>query len=881
MVKFLENPKSPQGTASESFQEIGQGINELIGNYRKAKSFEKIGSQLPENQKAIWDSLDLSMKEKLAPSIFTNIQKRAEAQAKTKEKLLSGSKKYIKGEIPDDMRLAVDSVAERYSELINEGMPQHEARDQAVSEVRDFLHKKTAAEKKSFQDKIDKIIGGFKAKEPEYDKEEKAKETGSSPFGGILGGSLMEGLLTPKEDPLAKQMRPKGSEYQYGIASTGAKHPLQMVAGVPIRAAQGIESLMDILSLGQGKALAQMLTGKDSFSESLRDVTGISQLPPEAQEDIDVFGDVANLFIPWGKLGGKGLAAAQEEQVAQATGRPRPPVQEKQVTGASPKQLAMREALPPAASKAPIPKGVPPAQANLQGRVAKAPETATEMRVSRTEPEKRIYPRLQNVQVREQQLKAHPKYVEEIEADAAKRAEQAAARVPKTVKGKDSQKLRIHAAEKELPEVRDSYFKAAARVRALEDEVARLSGAQKESAETLLELAKKDLDDAQFHYQSAFKNLKGGSRRAGPDEMRNAARKKLLDIENAVAEGEEYKLAKMDYSPDLIKEANRISKRKKLPHMKGDDFYNNVHETYMKEYKGRLGKINDEIGKLAKDPSMSSLSRRHQLGKEKDIINKMIESAEAEKKIHYHKFGLREMAERHKATERFKQLQKAEGKPAVKEVAQQKMWKTRIQEAKTPEARAQVIDEGVEKIAAKDPKNAEKVKAEGETLKESVDEMFGRKEPKSPPPPPKKPPEPPLPKGEELFKGKSADEVAKKAKNILRDFQNFMDNLLKKVPIIGKSQIGRDLMTGAFTALWDEFRKEYDVRMSGSVVVAATLGRAKGSGTRVLGNQLAKWAIKEYKIYRAESLYRNLKSKEFYEYPPSIRKEAEKRALGS
>lgn len=861
MVKFLERPKSKQEQRAEALEGVGRGIDELIGNYQKAKSFEKIGSQLPENQKAIWDSLDIGMKEKLAPSIFSNIQKRAEAQVKAKEKLLSGSKKYIKGEIPDDMRLAVDSVAERYSELINEGLPQHEARDQAVSEVRDFLQKKTAAEKKSFQDKIDEIIGGFRGKEPVYDKEEKAEEKGSLPYGGILGGSLMEGLISPKEDPLAKQLRPKGSEYQYGLASTGAKHPLQMAAGVPIRAAQGLESVMDILSLGQGKALAQMLTGKDSFSESLRDVTGISKLPPEAQEDIDIFGDVANMVIPWGKLGGKGLAAAQEEQVAQATGRPRPPVQPKQVTGAAPKQIAMREA-------------VPPKQANLKGRVAKAPETPTEMRVARTEPEQRIYPRLQNVQVREQQLKSYPKYVEEIKADAEKRAEQAASRVPKTVKGKDSQKLRIHAAEKELPEVRDSYFKSAARVRALEDEVVKLSGAQREAAETMLELAKKDLDDAQFHYQSAFKNLKGGSRRAGPDEMRDAARKKLLDIENSVAEGEEYKLAKMDYSPDLIKEAKRISKGKKLPHMKGDDFYNNVHETYMKEYKGRLEKINDEIGKLAKNPSMNSLSRRHQLGKERDIINKMIESAEAEKKIHYHKFGLREMAERHKATERFKQLQKAEGKPAVKQVAQEKMWKSRIQEAKTPEARAQVIDEGVEQIAAKDPKNAEKIKAEGETLKESINQ------PKSPPPHPKKPPEPPLPKGEEIFKGKSADEAAKKAKNILRDFQNFMDNLLKKVPIIGKSQIGRDLITGAFTALWDEFRKEYDVPMSGSVVVAATLGRAKGSGTRVIGNQLAKWAIKEYKIQRAESLYRNLKSKEFYEYPPSIRKEAEKRING-
>lgn len=546
---------------------------------------------------------------------------------------------------------------------------------------------------------------------------------------------------------------------------------------------------------------------------------------------------------------------------------------------------------------------------SIKGKVTEAPETATEKRIERIRPEQRIYPRLQNVELREQQLKNHSKYVQEMETDAAERAARAEARVPKTVKGMDSQRIRIHEAEKQWPVTQEAYNKAAGRVRALEDEVVKLKGPARESAETLLEMAKKELDDATFDLKQAWENLEGTNYRATVQEMRDAARKKIQDIQDAIAEGVEYNIHKRDYSPDLITKANAISKSKKLPSARTSDFYTQVHDEYANEYRNRVAQIDNELKGVAKTPA--GMYEARNLQKEKDILNKMIKSAEAEKTIQNRRFGLREMAERHKAQERFKQLKQEGGKQEVTKVAQERMWKERIEKAKTPEERGSVVDEAVEQIANEHPQQAERIRAEGQKLKDSIEDLFAPRESKAPPsvkgertqiggghkkppPPPPKPPgapggEPPpkgpgkgIPTEEELANSSSKDTV-KKGKNLFEKYVEDIKELKENFPYIWRSKIGQDVIVGAATATWDEFRKgeDYDIPITGAQMASIGLGHPRGSPLRVATNTFVKWLYKQGRIAGASEALRKKDSVKFNSYSPSVKKTAKHRVYGS
>lgn len=862
MVQFLDLPRQ-RSTGEKLMQGLGlaaQSIPDMIGAYEKSKSLKKIGDTLPKEQKDIWDSLDVDTQTKLAPGIFTSIRQKDTAMQKN----IDESRKFLGSSLPKSVYNKFgDKIDPIYKENLRKGMTRDEAREDAWAQVK-------AGEKggSSWMDLLGfpgALFKGGQAQPAAPGTEQGAEETPSAM------GNAWDFLTRERSQDPESALR-KGMSGDLERAGRAAQALLPTGVGLAEQAAS-----LGLLPLAQQKSPRltprELLANEKPFksekyfntpSEMIAEKLMEGMTPEQKQqfqEDMMVQGIAATVAGLAAGARPKGPGAISPTEVL-------PPER------AAPKALTNRPTIAQTPSKA-APKPVVPkekaAPAELKGRVTEAPETATEMRVERAKPEERIYPRLENVELREKQLKNFPKYVEEINTDAAERAARAEKREPKTVKGRQSQQIRIHEAEKKYLIAQESYNKAAGRVRALEDEVVKLKGETREAAETLLELARKDLDDATFNLKQAYENLTGVNVRAGIEEMRTAARNKMQQIQDAIAAEEEYKIAKMDYSPDLIAKANAISKSKPLPKARQSDFYTQVHDVYANEYRNRVSEIDKELKELPK--TMAGMSKARHLQQEKDILNKMIKSAEAEKTIQNRRFGLREMAERHKAQERFKKLQKDGAKPEVSKVAQEKMWKGRMEEAKTAEERAAVVDDAVEQVANEQPEKAARIRDEGEKLKDSIENLFKPRESKAPPSvkgektrmgdghkkPPPPPPEAPsagkgagIPSKEEILgKPKSAAEAAKNGLNYLRDIQKKIDDMLSKIPIIGKYWFVRDMIFGAVSVGFDLLHKETDFPFTGADAVSVIAGRPGYGGLRHIarkfGKEATKWGIKWFK----------------------------------
>lgn len=411
---------------------------------------------------------------------------------------------------------------------------------------------------------------------------------------------------------------------------------------------------------------------------------------------------------------------------------------------------------------------------NLSNRVSReAPETATLKRVERAEPEKKIFPTKERMATRETQLKEFPKYEAEIAQDAAERAARAESRIPKTEVGKASQRLRAEEAMRNLPKAEEGFRKAIARVRALEDEAATLSGAAKERANALIELSKNELRDAEFALKQSRENLTGQSVRTGLAEMREAAQKKMLDIASKLEKGEEVILSKADYNPEMIHKAKEISKKRSLPAVKQDDFYTQVHKEYGDQYKKQLQRIEQELKDLPK--TMVSAEQYNALKKERDILKKLADQTDAEQKIHRHKLGLREAQERHKAAERLKELKKSEGHPKVEQVAKAKIEEA-IRNPLGKEAEDLAKEAGVPKEEIGKAKS--EFKKAWEEVKEKTQE----------------------PKKAKEAKGKKAPPAGK---NLAKELKRFSRNIQKQRFYFAfmKTPVGREILFALATSV--------------------------------------------------------------------------------
>ena len=532
--------------------------------------------------------------------------------------------------------------------------------------------------------------------------------------------------------------------------------------------------------------------------------------------------------------------------------------------------------------------------------------SATQMRVARLAPETKIFKTGEQTQILETQLKNHPKYAAEIAADAEKRAQRL--NKPLSPPQIATQQAKMAAAEAELPVAREGYERAVARVRALEEEIAKMPAALAESQKSLLEAAKNELNDAEFYFSQILNNAKTGESRVGLEQMRDAARKKMIDFADKIAEGEVIQLKKRDYNPEFIKKATALSKKKPLPSTKGDDFFTRVHDAYAQEYANRARQIQEELKIPAK--GLSELNEKRKLAQELDLLKKMIQHADSESIIHRHNLALRQMQQRKLASERLKTTTTlGEKEPKIESLAKEKMFSQRLESASTPVERAQIVDEAVEMAVSQNPKMAKVIEKEGQELKNIVEEMVSR-EPKAPPsvkgekvpfreaggegggtkpPRPESPTMPggePLPRGAEMRPKADQKVRAKRALSWIKKIQFGVESALRKVPIMGKYWFTRDIMIGAISAAIDELKKDAEIPAVSSRDLTLFLGRsplnAKGlwrAGIRKISKNIMKEVIGTYKVAKAASHYRKHETQKFKEYSPSVQKKAKEKAI--
>lgn len=499
---------------------------------------------------------------------------------------------------------------------------------------------------------------------------------------------------------------------------------------------------------------------------------------------------------------------------------------------------------------------------NFSNRISKeAPKTGTELRVSRAAPEEKMFKTKEHISTRESQIRSHPRYEEEITRDAAERTKRAEKVVgPKATATMEG---RIHEAQKAIPHIQDSVAKAAARVRALEDHIAKLSPDAAKQAESLLSAARKELTDSEFQLKQVLNNAKTGEARVGLEDMRKAAQKKMVGITDTVAEGGEVALKKADYNPEHIKEASKITKSKKLPATKQHDYYTQVHDEYITQYRNRLGQLESESSKLAAEKSMANVYKRQRIAKEKEVLNKLIESAEAQNTIHRHKLALRETAARHQAKQRFGELKKIEGAPKVQKVSSEKMYREKAPEIKTAEGREKLAEEIVEDTAsqAKDPKIAQSIRNEKGSLKDALEEVRLKNEKIA----------------EDLANGVSPQKAKSKADQIFNDLSKSYKKFMKDLPFL--SRHGVEALTGFLTGLLDSLRKDLGAPFSTTTILASVLGAQRRAPSRILGNALAQTLVKKWKISNAADAYKKGDDEKLSGYSTSIKKEARKKAF--
>jgi hypothetical protein len=509
---------------------------------------------------------------------------------------------------------------------------------------------------------------------------------------------------------------------------------------------------------------------------------------------------------------------------------------------------------------------------SLKGKVFKEiPSAATESRIERLSPKERLFETKRQQDVLKSQLKQYPRYAEEIAKDAAEMA----ARREKILgpKALETKAQKIEYFEKQLPGVKKDFEKAIGRVRALEDQLAK-QPELKEQIKPLIDAATQQLKESEFLLKQTLNNAKTGSSKVGFEAMREAAQKKVLDVEAKIGEGLDVELPLRDYNPEFVRQAKQLAKKKPIPATKIDDYFTQVHEGYAQVYRDRLNKLDAEIAKLAETRTFPSLHARQQLHKERQVLKKLVDHVDAENAIHRHKLALRQTHERKLAQERLGKLRPTEGKPKVAEAASPQIKEMgRISESmKTSEGRNKIANDFVEKMASKNKKIGENLQKEKSSVSEALNDVKKYSE-----------------EAKEALKtapqARTETEAVQKSKAIVHRIRNQMDKLLSKVPLLGKTAEGRDFLVGIIASMFGEFAKENDLPMGSSTIASALLGKRGGAGTRIIGNAFGKWAIKKWKIMNAKSAYKKendeLVDKYRKRYGSKIMKEAREELYGT
>lgn len=480
-------------------------------------------------------------------------------------------------------------------------------------------------------------------------------------------------------------------------------------------------------------------------------------------------------------------------------------------------------------------RAVPQALRRAEGSISKElPKGATLPRIERAAPEGKLFKRAEQEGIREQQLKLHPKYAEEIASDAAERAARLEAKMPKTAVGEAGVAKRMSIAEAELPKAKELYQKAISRVRGLENELARgVPEAQKAASESLYNMAVKELNDAEFYLKTVLNNSKTGEGRVGLEQMRQSARNKMLKIEDEVLSGHEAKLSPRDYNPETIKKAKSLEKKKPLPASRHEDYFTQVHEGYANEYRQRIADLDRELEKLKRVPGMAPLQRGIQINREKDVLKKLTDHIDAENAIHRHKMGLRETHQRQVAKERLGEFTKQAGEKRVKDLAKEAL--------SSPEKAAQATETAFEEAMnqAKSGAARETLAAEKAGVKDRMQKAASERILNVP----------------GTVTGKDAQ---KSAFRIMENIQEVIKSLKGEGPTFFQTRIGKDLLFGVGGQLIGEVLHEFDIPVSQSAAISAILGgTTKGAGTRYIIGALTKALINKSKKSKYKEALRN------------------------
>lgn len=826
-------PRMPS-TGEKLMQGLGlaaQSIPDIIGEYRQSKQLEE-ERQRTQTQKLLGSST------KDVPSFLKTYHPSLHANPLASKQITDLYRNIIQENPDADPYEAQNLAIQQYRDLL--ALPEGSQREKAVSD---------AFSLEPMKEKAADFFSLLKERgKPTYQKSPEEREAAWQEF---VKGGKPSWQLTPEERA--------AKEYPYGVGSYVKQHPGKAAAGVGLSVLEPLEMLSTITSPSQWAPALKEGT-LTPISNTIREKAGFGELSEEGQKEAAIL-EASSAAIPWGgllksimrPLKGLGAALKGTQVVEEAAGA---------VKGA---QIAEEGA---AASKAgAIGEGVAEAeQSALAGRVkADNKKTAADIRVERAKPSHKMYKQKAQEELRKTHLNLHPKYVEEISADAADRALRAEKVLGPRAQASKAQRMQI--AQSQLPKSQEDYMKAISRVRALENQLVQMPNMANEIT-PLIEVAVNELKDAEFLLKQTMNNALAGESRVGLEAMREAAQKKVLDVSDLIIEGKEVKLPLKDYNPEMIKKAKALPK-KPLPANKQDDFFTQVHGEYQKVYQDKMAKIDKEISELAEDKSMRSLHKRIQLKKERDVLKKMSDHVDAENAIHRHKLALREIQQRKVASDRLGKLQPSEGKPEVAEAARPAI-ESRAQMAermKTAEGRAQVADEAVENAAAKakTPQEAQEIRSQKSSVKEALEEINKKSE-----------------KLKEKVTSpiKTKEDIARKRRSIIGDVQDLLSSLPKGPKAIWNTRLGRDILIGTTVPLVTEILKEADIGLSGSAVVSAVLGGggARGSAYRALVTAITKKLMQEFKKNRVKEAIKSGNDKRYAELSKKYGKALTKKA---
>lgn len=461
----------------------------------------------------------------------------------------------------------------------------------------------------------------------------------------------------------------------------------------------------------------------------------------------------------------------------------------------------------------------------ISGELPKGP---TVSRVERASPESKLFKTAEQQAIREKQLKLHPEYAEEIAKDAAERAARAEAKRPKTPVGEAGVAKRRMIAEAELPKAKDMYQRAIARVRGLESEMSRgVLPEHQARFDALYDAAVKELNEAEFYLKTVVNNAKFGEARVGFDAMRDAARNKMIQLEEKISAGETPELSLKDYNPKFIKEAKDLQKRKPLPATRHEDYFTQVHEGYANEYRNRIAALENKASEeIARQPTdFAKASERRLTDKKKEVLQKLVDHIEAENTIHRHKMALREIEQRKLAQERLGKFTRQAGEQKVKELAKEAL--------KSPEKAAEAVDTAFEEVAnrTKNQIERDRILRERDFVKKKLEQEAKNMQ-------------------EGIGIGKSTQEASQgattakeasvKAGKFTRDLKEVLDSLKSGGKNFFQTRIGKDFLWGVSSEVLTQVAKGEDLPITPSTLVAIAGGRS-GGVYRYAFSQMTKW----------------------------------------